>query len=185
MGIVLAPNCPYLLGWVKTNGSLNKYFVFFKAFLPSFLILPLSFLLVNCDSISVYVHTFQHALVKREKDANFTCLFLWTAMWEVRKLFGWHIYARMFSCSNSLPKFFHNLLMMHTSLFSSLPFNLFIYVETIRIILCLVPVSLRRIDIRRRIMGECPCIVWSDQGPVPFHQKHARLLTLASRLLLQ
>jgi len=77
------PNCPYLLSsWVKINGFINKWLFYFiwKAFYPCFLTLSLSPLWFN-QSVPSYVSTC--FVMKREKEENFTCFFLWTAIWEV------------------------------------------------------------------------------------------------------
>jgi hypothetical protein len=172
-----SPNCPYLLSWVKINGFINKWFYFILFFLKSFPAPAFwSFLFPPCDSIRAFLHTFQHALWwKGKKTENFTCFFLWTAIWEVAILLTY------------LGICFHPWIIWLCCFFFMLC-NLFIYVETIRIILYLVPVSLGLINFRRRIMdlrGKCPCIVLIRSRPCLFHQTHARLLTLASRLLLQ
>jgi len=119
--------------------------IYWKAFLPCLLTFFLIF--PPRDSIRAYVHTFAHAFVRRGKRCNFTCLFQWTGIWEV---VIWWKYLRscVFMLEFLLPQ------VCSDAYYSSMLCNLFLYVETIRIVLYLVPVSLRSINFRRRVMGE-------------------------------
>jgi hypothetical protein len=143
----------WLGAWVKTNRSVKNDL---PKSLPS-LPFDLFFNLSPRDSFRAYVHTFAHAFVKRGKRCNFTCLFQWTGILVV--VVWWkYLWSYVFMLEFLLPQVYYD------AYYSSMLCNLFLYGDTLRIVLYLVPVSLRSINFRRRIMGKCPCIVWSDKA---------------------
>jgi len=137
-----APNCPYLLSWVKINGFINKWFYFYciwKAFHPCFLVLSLPPLVIQSERSFIRFNMLCDEKGKRRK-----------------------LYMLLPTHRHMRSSYFVDLFMgicFHASIlclccFSFMLCNLLIYVETIGIILYLVPVSLGRINFRTRIVGE-------------------------------
>jgi hypothetical protein len=139
--------------WIHKQMILFYFILSEKLPSPCFLILSLSPLWFN-QSIPSYVSTC--SVMKRGKDGKLYMLLPMNrhmrSSYFVDLFMGicFHAWIIWFCC------FFFMLC------------NLFIYVETIRIILYLVPVSLGLINFRRRIMdlrGKCPCIVLIRSRP--------------------
>jgi hypothetical protein len=172
------PNCPYLLSWVKINGFINKWFYFILFYLKSFPAPAFwSFLFPPCDSIRAFLHTFQHALWwKGEKTENFTCFFLWTAIWEVAILLT-YLWAYVF-----MLELFGFVVSFSCCVICSFMWKQLGLSYTWSLLVLAWSISEEGLWIYG---GSVHVLFWSDQDPVLFHQTHARLLTLASRLLLQ